>query len=548
MKKVSALLFTLLTLGVLFYGFVTAPNLNPLYTDGATFWAVLITLYVGLFALLKTGEFTINRIHANQGAISYVPKSKFPKWAVIIIAVPWIYIVAMTIFSSVFFQWGAYRDQLGESEIKKFGAEIQAIDTTQIPIVDQPLARKLAEKKLGERPSLGSQTTLGVPTIQSVDGKLVWAVPLHHSGFFKWLMNMDGTPGYIVVSATNVNDVEYVEGHKLKYHPYSYLLHDTNRYVRFTQGWFTGIGDFSFELDDEGTPYWVVTTYKNKRGFSLPEATGIILLNATTGEITRYGMNDIPDWVDRVQPEDFIINQINNKGEYVNGIFNFSNKDKFRTSSGHNIVYNNGRCYLFTGLTSVGSDESALGFIMVDMVTKESHLYQFSGATEEAAQRSAQGKVQNLRYTASFPIILNIENQPTYFMTLKDAEGLIKQYAMVSVVNYSTVGTGESMTETIQNYQKALRSDGVENNLGEITEEKTYTGTVLRIASESNGDLTQYKLIFEEDRNKIYLLEATLSHELALTQPGDKVTVEYLDSSGGSKSAVGFDNMEFTQE
>lgn len=146
--------------------------------------------------------------------------------------------------------------------------------------------------------------------------------------------------------------------------------------------------------------------------------------------------------MDRVQPEDFVIEQITNRGNYVHGIFNFANKDKYRPSDGHNIVYNNGECYLFTGLTSVGADDSAIGFIMVDMVTKEPIMYEMSGATEEAGQLSAQGRVQDLGYQASFPIILNIDSQPTYFMTLNDDIGLIKQYAFVSVTNYSTVGTG----------------------------------------------------------------------------------------------------------
>ncbi|MEG1779211.1 MAG: hypothetical protein RR263_03850, partial [Oscillospiraceae bacterium] len=499
--------------------------------------------------MLKTGELTFNKLTGGGGnPIAYVHTAKFPKWAIAVIAIPWAYIIVMTVlFSPIFFS-NSYRDQLGVAEIKTFDSEIQAIDTSQIPIVDEQLARKLAEKKLGERPSLGSQTMIGIPTIQSVNNKLVWAVPLHHSGFFKWLMNMEGTPGYIIVSATNVNDVDYVEGHKLKYHPTSFLLHDAQRYVRFKEGLFTGLKDYSFELDDNGVPYWVITTYKNRIGFNLPEATGAILLNATTGETTKHTIDDIPKWVDRVQPEDFVVHQINNQGEFVHGIFNFSNKDKFQTSAGHNIVYNNGDCYLFTGLTSVGADESALGFIMVDMVTKQSHRYQFSGATELAAMRSAEGKVQNLRYSATFPIILNIANQPTYFMTLKDDEGLIKQYAMVSVVNYSSVGTGETMQAAIQDYQKSLKNDGLSNDIGATVENKSITGVVARIAPEVNENNTVYKLILEEDLSKIFVVEAAASDELALTQIGDKVSVSYIESGDGVKMATEFDNVQFKQE
>lgn len=539
-----------ITLLVLLYVFVEAPTLSPLYLDGAIFWAVLITIYVGLNALMKIGEFSFDAEKTQPGQVpfSFSARQKFPKLSAVIIAVPWILIVVVMILCSVFFQWKAYRDQLGEPEIKKFDNEVQAIDVAQIPIVDENLALQLAQKKLGERPALGSQVALYSATIQMVDGELVWVVPLYHSGFFKWLTNLSGTPGYIVVSATNTNDVRYVEGYKIKYHPGSYLLFDITRKVRFGPGLMTGITDYSFELDDEGQPYWAISTYKNSRGFSLPEADGIILLNATTGQMDRYGMDEVPEWVDRVQPEDFVLTQIANRGNYVHGIFNFANKDKYRPSEGHNIVYNNGRCYLFTGLTSVGSDDSAIGFIMVDMVTKEPIMYEMSGATEEAAQRSAEGRVQDLKYRATFPIILNIDSQPTYFMTLKDNIGLIKQYAFVSVTNYSTVGTGESVSAAMRDYENKLRSDGVTTigKLGGVVEQ--LEGTILRISGEYSGGNTVYKFLLSEKPDILFIAESTAGAELALTQPNDKIQVEYSLSSDGTAEVTFFDNLLFTQK
>lgn len=543
MKKTKWFVFLAITIVAALYVFVETPNLSPLYLDGALFWAVLITAYVGSATLLKIGEFTIQ-----LNNFSYSAKAKFPKVPAIIIAVPWVIIAVVLVVCSVFFQWKAYRDQLGEPQIKTFDSEVQTIDISQIPIVDEPLALQLAQKKLGERPALGSQVELQTATIQMVDGELVWVVPLYHSGFFKWLTNMEGTPGYIVVSATNTNDVRYVEGSKIKYHPGSYLLFDVARKVRFGPGLLTGITDYSFELDDNGQPYWVVSTYHNLRGFSLPEADGIILLNATTGQMERYTMENIPEWVDRVQPEDFVIEQITNRGNYVHGIFNFANKDKYRPSDGHNIVYNNGECYLFTGLTSVGADDSAIGFIMVDMVTKEPIMYEMSGATEEAGQLSAQGRVQDLGYQASFPIILNIDSQPTYFMTLKDDIGLIKQYAFVSVTNYSTVGTGESVSDALRDYESKLVSDGVTTISNLSGETETVEGVILRIASEYSDGRTIYKFLLESPQDILFTAQAPVSPELALTQPGDRVSVSYLLSANGIADADSFDNLEFTQQ
>lgn len=540
LKKSKVLSFLVLALVVALYAFVNSPNLNPLYAEGAFFWAVVITACVVLWCFLTIGEIFVQHTTQAEGVLSF-PKLKLPKSALAIIIVPWLYVAVMVVLSTPLVSINQYRGQLGDPEVKTFSSDMQVVDVTKLPIVDQQLAKKLADKKLGEKPSLGSQVVLGTPTIQQVDGELVWVVPLHHSGFFKWLTNMEGTPGYVKVSATNVNDVTYVEDYKIKYQPNCYLFDDLLRHTRFSSALFEGITDYSFELDDTGRPYWVVTTYKNNAGFALPEATGAILVDAGTGETSQYSIDKVPSWVDRVQPEDILMQQVNNKGEYVHGVFNFANKDKYEASYGNAIVYNGGRCYLFTGLTSVGSDESAIGFMMIDMVTKEPYMYQMAGATEYAAQQSAEGKVQHLGYKASFPLIINVSGQPTYFMPLKDKEGLIKQYAMVSVTNYSIVGTGENVNQAIADYQRGLTSDA-SGNLDTDLESAKFTGTVQRIAAEITNNDTNYKVILEQKPGVIFVLPASLSDQLAVTMPGDRVTVEYLDTATSVLRCTGFNN------
>lgn len=550
MKKLKVIVFAAGTLLIMLYVFLESVNLNPLYFEGAFFWAAVISLYLLGFALFKFGEFTISKLGDTMNGekpFHYVPQRKFPKSIIILIAAPWVFLAVMLLISSPLVSWGAYRDQLGTIEYKEFSADVQAVDMGQVPIVDQRLAYNLADKKLGEKPSLGSQVRLGEPTIQMVNGKLIWAVPLQHSGVFKWLTNLSGSAGYITVSATDINDVDYVENYKIKIQPYSYLLHDLTRNVRFSSALFTGITDYSFELDESGQPYWVVTTYRNRRGFALPEATGVILVNASTGEKQAYPLAEVPDWVDRVQPESFVLNQVNNQGQYVHGIFNFADKDKFKTSEGHNIVYNNGECYLFTGLTSVGQDESAIGFMMVDMVTKQPIRYQINGATEKLGMSSAQGKVQHLGYTASFPLILNLDGQPTYFMTLKDKAGLIKQYAFVSVINYSSVGVGESIGEAMRDYAQVLRKGGSSIAFEQMGEPQSLQGTVERIASEQT-DALFYKMILKEEPERIFVAESVLSEELALTQPGDRVQLQFIETGTGVVDATAFDNLEFAQK
>ena len=544
-KKTQFLLNLALSLFFVLAVIVQGPNLNPLYQEGAFSWCFMISCYVALNFFVCLGSLRLTTNEFGKTMVTMDRGVKGVKNGFILLAILWVLYFAVAFISMPLFHYKAYRDQLGTSNISQFSDTVQPIALDQLPIVDQALARELADKKLGENPGLGSQVTLGTPVIQKVDNKLVWVVPLEHSGFFKWLKNMDGSAGYIVVAANSVNDVTLVTDHKIKYQANAYILDDLNRHVRlFGGGLFKGLTDYSFELDDDGVPYWVLTVYKNRWLFRLPEASGVLIVNATTGDSNYYDTNAVPEWVDRVQPESFIMQQIDNQGRYVHGIFNFSNQDKFRPSYGNIIIYNDDRCYLFTGLTSVGSDESAIGFILVDMVTKESYRYQMSGATEVAAQRSAEGKVQQYGYFASFPMIINLDGQPTYFMTLKDNAGLIKQYAFVSVANYTSVGTGETIDSALRDFHQVRGSSG-----GIVTGQTSdeTTGEVLRIASESVGDILTYKIILKSQPSRIFTVSYELSNELALTQPGDEVSIRYIDSENGICTATGFDNLEFEQ-
>ena len=545
MKKITKAAYLIATIFFVVNAVNVRLNLNPLYPSTAFFYCIMITAYVAIWVINKAGKFIFTKLENGSVSVDFERKAPFPKAPIIIAVAAWVLYGAVTVGSSVIFNVSAFRDQMPAYRIGDFSSEIQVVDTSQIPIVDKDLAYKIAEKKLGEKPSLGSQVVLGEPTIQTVNDKLVWVVPLQHSGFFKWLTNMSGTPGYIVVSATNSQDVEYVDDYNIKYQPNAYIFSDLTFHTRYTAALFTGVTDFSFELDDTGRPHWVITTYKYTRGFALPEATGVIVMDAETGKSNRYALEDIPAWVDRVQPEDFILTQINNKGKYVHGIFNWADKDKYQTSEGDIIVYDEGRCYLFTGITSVGSDESAIGFVMVDMVTKEPIMYQMAGATEYAAQRSAEGKVQQYGYYASFPLIINFEGTPTYFMTLKDIDGLIKQYAYVSVKDFLVVGVGESMQDAKLNYEKALRQNPGSADVTDSDSLAEIAGTVYRINQEIVAGETVYRFILSERTDIVFEAQGSVSEMLSLTEVGDSVKISYRDTASPIKEVKAFENTGF---
>jgi hypothetical protein len=213
----------------------------------------------------------------------------------------------------------------------------------EIRVVDEDLAYLLGEKVLGSQQALGSQVQLGDFCIQKVNNKLYWVAPLLHSGFFKWLNNKEGTAGYVMVSATNERDVKLVENIegkniKIKYQQGAYFQSDIQRHLYFNGYHNIGLTDFSFEINDQGKPFWVVTKYAKKIGFSGNDATGVILLDAQSGEIKEHSIANTPKWVDRIQPIDFIEKQLNDWGEYVNGYWNFSNSNKLKITEGLTLV------------------------------------------------------------------------------------------------------------------------------------------------------------------------------------------------------------------
>jgi hypothetical protein len=288
-----------------------------------------------------------------------------------------------------------------------------------------------------------------------------------------------------------------------------------------------GLADFTFEIDEKGNPFWVITTYKKEIGFSGKNTTGIVVVDAQTGAIQNYSIKNSPSWVDRIQPTEFIEEQLNDWGEYVNGYWNFSNTNKLQITEGLTLVYGqNNKSYWYTGLTSVGSDESAVGFVLVDTRTKETTFYKQSGATEFAAQSSAEGKVQEKGYKASLPIPYNINGIPTYVMTLKDDGGLVKMYAMVAINDYTIVGVGNSMRETLTLFKSVYNMAGNKINPSNVASKKSISSVIKRIQSDvKNGNSFYYFTI--KDYPNIFVGSSQVSNEIPVTVVGDSVKVSF---------------------
>lgn len=434
----------------------------------------------------------------------------------------------------------SYRSLLGEVKESSFTADVEPINPAQIRIVDEETARKLADKKIGEVPALGSEVQLGEMVLQKVKGKLYYVAPLEHRGIFQWLSNHSrGSKGFVMVSATNPQDVHLVQSLNgrdvyLKYQTQGFVLDYLPRYLYFHGIVNVGMADFSFEVDDDLNPYWVVTLYRNKVGYSGPDAVGVVLVHAETGEISRYDLDNLPAWVDRVQPELFIYNQIKNWGEYINGYWNtiFAKTGTLKPTDNelHLIYGNDDRVYWYTGITSSGKDESTVGFLLVDSRTKEAKWYKVAGANETSARKSAEGQVQEKGYRAGYPVLYNISGVPTYIAPLKDKEGLLKAVAFVSVENYNLVGVGPDIESALRAYRQSLTSKGNMIVPQSALSQLPVQGRISRITHVVKGGESYFYLMLEGD-SRIFIGTAGISPKLPLAKPGDTVTLIINDAT-----------------
>ena len=522
MKKITIILLYILLLIVAVY--VTL----PVFAYGFTQFAVIL-LFLGVLFVFAT--FSGSMVIVGK---KYVLTKKPNKLFYYLIVGLLIYIVVLPVLtSSTLLRVSDYQTLIGKVKTgKKISNHIAPISIDKIRVVDENLAYLLGEKILGSQPALGSQVDLGDFCIQKVNNELYWVAPLLHSGFFKWFNNKNGTAGYVVVSATNERDVKLVQqidnkAIKIKFQNNAFFQDNIKRHLYLNGYYNIGLTDYSFEIDDTGKPFWVVTKYVKKIGFAGNDAVGVVVVDCQTGEMKDYSIANTPLWVDRIQPIDFVENQLNDWGEYVNGYWNFSNANKLKTTEGMTLVYGeNHKSYWYTGLTSVGKDESAVGFVLVDTRTKETTFYKQGGATEFAAQSSAQGKVQEKGYFASLPIPYNINNIPTYVMTLKDKGGLVKMYAMVAISDYTIVGVGNTMRETLTAYKNVYNTNGSKLNVNSISAKKSLKSVVTRIQNDvKNGNSFYYFKV--KDYPNIFVGSSQISNQLPVTIVGDSIAISF---------------------
>lgn len=450
-----------------------------------------------------------------------------------------------------------------------FNHEVHPIPVSKMINVNKQYAEDLASKRIEFDPSLGSRCHFGEATMINVNGSFqvkdakgdvlnlnfeneqVWMMPLEYNGFWKWF-NADYTEGYCIVSANNPEQIYFVKEVngkplQLKYLSSACFGEYIERHVRLKGYTGKGLADYTMEIDDNGQPMWVITTYKPQIGFSGEDATGVIIVDVQTGEVKEYSIDNAPAWVDRIQPEDMVLFQINKWGEYVKGWWNsWIGQDGVRQATpGMSMVYSDGRCFWYTGIQSVGADKSTSGFMLIDTRTKECKLYPVAGINEDAAQNIIESQsewVRMSKFIANPPVLYNIHGVPTYYMTLTGDGTKVAGYAFVSLENELIFSAANNPQKALSSYLMAVQKGGqFQIKDGTVVKEDVQKLTVRAITFEAGI----YYILFEGIKGIEFTGTTEAYSELKWTKVGDQVEVSFAKSEASKVPLDSFENTNF---
>lgn len=515
---------------------IKLPPINLRSVDFYWFVVDAVIVFAIVFGLGKIVEFMKTAVYRKDGAAHIKPQMPKGVFMKVILGTVGAVVVVMIIGSVIgmpIFNADKYKDLLQYTN-GDFSEDVAELSMNQIPVVDKDTASRLGKRKLGEMSDLVSQFEIADNYTQiNYQGAPCRVTPLNYGDIIKWLNNRDeGIPAYILVNMTTQETTLVRLSEGMRYTESEPFFRNTMRALRFKYP--TKIFDeISFEIDENGIPYWIAPTISYRIGlWNGRDISGAVLMNAVTGESEYYPLEEIPTWVDQVYIEDLVISQLNYNGLYQSGFWNsiLGQKGVLNTTDGCNYLAIGDDVYLYTGMTSVAQDESNVGFVLVNMRTKETKFYAVPGAEEYSAKESAEGKVQQMKYTATFPILLNIADRPTYFMSLKDSAGLVKMYAFVDVEQYQIVGTGASVEEARTNYEKELQNGNIESVPDTEKIYVTVSGTISTISSAVKNGNTYYYFKLQGD-DRIFNAVITVSDALPFYKEGDTVSFETEEGS-----------------
>ncbi len=542
LKTVINIVGTLLISAIAYYFYLPAFNFKAI--EMYIFFGMVIAAYC-VMVFITSGA---------VAAPEYSPYArKRAKIPLIVGGVLIVVVLVGFIVSSVFFRAKTYSNII-QVEDATFSEDISEADFKSVPLLDQDSAATLADKALSDLvdENLVSQFTVYPSYTQiNLQKKPVRIATLKYSNIIKWFTNRKtGLPGYLVIDMTTQKvELNKVEGGIL-YSNADHFNHLLKRQLRF-QYPTALLGEAVFEVDETGKAYWICPILDKTIGmFGGTDVKGAILVDPTTGKCEDYSIKQLREdtslqWIDRVYDSDLLVEQYNYHGRYAGGFWNsvLGQKNVMVTTSGYNYLALNDDVYMYTGITSVNaSDNSITGFTLINQRTKEAKYYRVSGATENAAQNAAEGKVQQYKYTATFPLLLNIGDEPTYFMALKDDTQIVQQYAMVNVKQFTTLlTTGLTIDSCLENYTALLKSAGINTNIdpnavvtptpdtpAAPSQTQTVSGTVTAVKTAVIGGNSMYYLKLDTDT--YYAVSAAKFEDVVIAGVGSRVELAFVEA------------------
>ena len=519
MRKIKRNIIIAAAVIILFglYYYIALPAVNIHSTEFWVFLGVLVLLIAGVF--IKKKNLSRYELKESKGL-----KVIMGIFAVVVIAY-----LAGTLLSSPIVNAKKYQ-QLMTVGTGEFTTDIEELSFDQIPLLDRDSAALLGNREMGSMVDMVSQFEVDNLYSQiNYQDRPVRVSPLKYASIIKWFTNNgEGIPAYIKIDMAT-QDTELVKlDEGMKYTASDHFNRNIYRHLRFRYPTYI-FNDLSFEVDEEGTPYWICPVKQFNIGLFGGVTIGrVVLCNAITGETEDYAIEDAPQWIDRAYSADLLVELYDYHGTLQHGFLNsvFGQKDCLVTTDGYNYLAIDDDVWVYTGVTSITGDQSNVGFVLMNQRTMETKFYEVEGATEQSAMDSAEGQVQNLHYTATFPLLLNISGEPTYFIALKDDAGLVKMYAMVNVQKYQIVATGDTVSECEEQYTSLMYENGIKEVEEDTREILTAEGKITKIAQGVvDGNSHYYIMIGGSD--EIFDVSVVDYIDVIRFDAGDEVTIEY---------------------
>ena len=527
-KKVKIILVAVVVLLAALYYYIALPAVN-IHASGFWFFLIVVVL-IGLVVYILRA-YNPRRKNARGAFPGFALLRTDPVVKIGLLLAVGIVVVFLigSLLSSKIINAEKYQKLL-TVENGVFQEDIKQVTYSQIPLLDEASAKILGNRTMGSLVDLTSQFVVSETYTQiNYQNKPVRVAPLEYASIIKWFTNHgEGIPAYIKIDMTTQNTelVRLPEG--MKYTPSDHFGRNLERHLRFNYPTYI-FDQISFEIDDEGTPWWVCGVKKFNIGLFGGQTIGkVVLCNAITGDCESYDITECPEWVDRVYSAQLLMELYDYYGTLKHGFFNsvFSQRDCLQTTNGYNYLALNDDVWVYTGVTSITSDQSNVGFVLMNQRTMESKYYQIEGAIEDSAMSSAEGQVQHLGYQATFPLLLNIKGEPTYFLALKDDAGLVKKYAMMNVRKYQNVAIGDTVNQCEKNYIALLKENGIKTSADSESMDKVTGRITTLFTAVVEGDTHIYLIL--DTTEQIYDVPVSDYIDIIRYKEGDEITLEYL--------------------